>query len=183
MNGEYGERYYTPDTHEGIVSKETWQRAQEIRQQRENPKLIGQESPVYTFTSKIRCGQCGAHYQHKVHNSGKKWQNDIWCCATSLRKGVAACNCTRIKDSVLREKFVEAYNEFVTKRPVGTQIKELQEEIERLMNEDTCHVEIRKQFRFYPTIYGFHSSIICWSACTGHRMHDVIHRQYLIEFL
>lgn len=142
MNGEYGERYYTPDTHEGIVSKETWQRAQEIRQQRENPKLIGQESPVYTFTSKIRCGQCGAHYQHKVNNSGKKWQNDIWCCATSLRKGVAACNCTRIKDSVLREKFVEAYNEFVTKRPVGTQIEELQEEIERLMNEDSDLAEL-----------------------------------------
>ena len=116
MHGEYGERYYTEDSHEGIVSKDTWRMAQEIRKQRENPKLIGQEHPVYPFTGIISCSQCGAHYQHKVNCSGKKWQTDIWACATSLRKGVSACDCTRIKDTVLKEKFVEAYNEFVTKR-------------------------------------------------------------------
>ena len=40
-DGKYGDRYYTEDTHEGIVSKETWYKAQEIRQQRKNMKLVG----------------------------------------------------------------------------------------------------------------------------------------------
>lgn len=109
MNGEYGQRYYMEDTHEGIISKETFALVQALRQQRQNKKLVGQPIPEYPFTGIIECRECGKHYQHKVNNSGKKWQNDIWCCATSLKRGVAACGCTRIKDSVLREKFIEAY--------------------------------------------------------------------------
>lgn len=136
MDGRYGKRYYMEDTHEGIVSKETYYRAQEIRQQRKNPKLVGIQHEVYPFTGMIECSQCGKHYQHKVNNSGKKWRTDIWVCATQLRKSVADCDCTRIKDSVLREKFVEAYNEFVTTRPQGESEIGLQRVIDALYQEE-----------------------------------------------
>lgn len=135
-DGQYGKRYYMEDTHEGIVSKEVWHKAQELRQQRKNPKLIGSEQPVYPFTGMIECGQCGAHYQHKVNNSGKKWSNGVWACKTQLRKGVKECNCTRIKESVLQEKFVEAYNEFVTNRPQGETVALLQAQIKELRSEE-----------------------------------------------
>lgn len=133
-DGQYGKRYYMEDTHEGIVSKEVWYKAQELRKQRANPKLVGSEITVYPFTGIIECGQCGAHYHHKVNNSGKKWANDIWACSTQLRKGVKECDCTRIKDSVLREKFVEAYNEFVTRRPQGENVAAMQSRIAQLHN-------------------------------------------------
>lgn len=135
-DGSLGKRYYMENTHEGIVGKEIWHKAQEIRQQRKNPKLVGSEVPVYPFTGIIECSQCHSHYQHKVNSSGKKWATDIWACKTSLRKGVTACDCTRIKDSVLREKFVEAYNEFVTVRPLGESMTMLQSKIARLRTEE-----------------------------------------------
>ena len=136
VNGRYGKRYYMENTHEGIVSKEIWHRAQEIRKQRRNMPLVGKEVPVYPFTGKIECSQCHSHYHHKVNSSGKKWATNIWACKTQLRKGVASCDCTRIKDSVLCEKFVEAYNEFVTTRPQGESITTLQSEITQLRSEE-----------------------------------------------
>lgn len=46
-DGQLGRRYYMENTHEGIVSKETWYRAQQIRKQRKNRKLTGAEQPHY----------------------------------------------------------------------------------------------------------------------------------------
>ena len=131
-DGQYGKRYYMEDTHEGIVSKELWYKAQELRQQRKNKKLVGSTVPVYPFTGIIECSQCHSHYHHKVNSSGKKWATDIWACKTSLKDGVKACDNTRIKDSVLREKFIEAYNEFVTRRPEGENAAALQKRINQL---------------------------------------------------
>lgn len=71
LDGRYGERYYIENAHEGIVSKETFYRAQAIRQKRANPKLVKQEHPSYPFTGMIVCGCCGSTYRHKVNNSGK----------------------------------------------------------------------------------------------------------------
>lgn len=141
----YFPKYYMEDTHEGIISKETFALVQALRQQRQNKKLVGQPIPEYPFTGIIECGECGKHYQHKVNNSGKKWQNDIWCCATSLKRGVAACGCTRIKDSVLREKFIEAYNEFVTQRPQGDNIAALQSVVSGLKKEESELAALRMQ--------------------------------------
>lgn len=145
MDGAYGDRYYMEDTHEGIISKETFALVQELRLQRQNKKLVGQPVPEYPFTGIIECGECGKHYQHKVNNSGKKWKHDVWACATALKKGVAACGCTRIKDSVLREKFIEAYNEFVTQRPQGDSIAALQSVVSELKAEESELAALRMQ--------------------------------------
>ena len=152
-DGSLGKKYYIEDTHEGIVSKETWYKAQEIRQQRKNPKLVGQVTPVYPFTGLIECGQCHKRYQHKVNNSGKKWQTDVWACATSLRNGVSACDCTRIKDTVLQETFIDAYNEFVTQRPQGDTVTELQSIIDRLRKDERDLAELAMQHLIPESAY------------------------------
>lgn len=141
-DGQYGKRYYMEGTHEGIVSKETFQQAQAIREAQRNPLLVGSKHTVYPFTGKIECGLCGTHYRHKIGNSGKKWQSPIWACGTYLRHGVAACDCTRIKDSVLQEKFVEAYNEFVRERPEGYCIEAMQAVIADLRQEEKDLAEL-----------------------------------------
>lgn len=135
--GQYGKRYYMEDTHEPIVSKEIYQLAKEIRQQRKNPKLVGSKQPRYPFTGLIHCGCCGGIYRHKVNNCGKAWRSDIWVCATQLQQSVADCVNTRLKDTVLREKFVEVYNEFVTKRPQGSTIDALRQLVSELQAEET----------------------------------------------
>ncbi len=136
MDGQYGERFYIEDAHEAIVSKETFYRAQEQRQRRANPKLVKQAHPSYPFTGMITCGCCGSGFRHKVNNPGKKWRNDIWVCARQERDGKASCESTRIKDTVLREKFIEAYNEFVTQRPQGDAVVKLQSEIKTLQKQE-----------------------------------------------
>ncbi len=136
LDGRYGERYYIENAHEGIVSKETFYRAQAIRQERANPKLVKQEHPIYPFTGMIICGSCGSTYRHKVNNSGKKWRNDIWVCARQERQGRDQCDSTRIKDTILQEKFIEAYNEFVIQRPQGDTIAAIQAVIKELQQEE-----------------------------------------------
>lgn len=135
-DGQFGERYYIENSHESIVSRDVWQRAQDIRQQRKNPKLVGQQNTVYPFTGLIECGKCHAHFRHKINSSGQKWASPIWMCSTQYINGKAACDCTRIKDSVLKEKFVEAYNEFVTARPQSSSVIAMQEIIDKLQKEE-----------------------------------------------
>lgn len=144
-DGSLGNRYYMEDTHEGIVSKETWYKAQELRMQRSNPKVTGSKRPVYPFTGMIECGCCGKNYQHKVNNGNKKWRTDVWVCATQLRKSAGDCDGSRLKDSVLREKFMEAYNEFVTTRPQGHTIEALQSVVQELREEEAALAELRRQ--------------------------------------
>ena len=136
MDGQYGERFYIEDAHEAIVSKETFYRAQEQRQRRANPKLVKQAHHSYPFTGMITCGYCGSGFRHKVNNPGKKWRNDIWVCARQERDGKATCESTRIKDAVLREKFIEAYNEFVTQWPQGDAVEKLQNKIKTLQKQE-----------------------------------------------
>lgn len=142
MNGRYGKRYYMEDTHEGIVSKETYQAAQLLRKERENPKLVGRQQAHYPFTGIIECGQCGSHYRHKVNNGSNKWRADIWYCGTALKHGTAECDCGNIKDTVLREKFVEAYNQFVTERLEGETITTLQRILAERRQEETELAEL-----------------------------------------
>lgn len=134
--GAYGDIFYIENAHEGIISKEIFAKAQEIRQQRKNPKLAKHSTPTYPFTSMMVCGCCGSYFRHKVNNSGKAWQTEIWSCAHKGNAGAAACDSTQIKDAVLREKFIESYNEFVTLHPQGESVDRIQALIDQLYAEE-----------------------------------------------
>ena len=135
LNGEYRQKYYIPNSHEGIVSKETFQKAKEIRERRNTYCKDHMPAEKYPFTGMIECGQCHSTYHHKINNSGKKWMSEIWVCGGQHSGGLKRCDCTRIKDDVLKEKFVECYNEFIKTRPVGNLEQDKQEEIERIRDE------------------------------------------------
>ena len=136
LDGRYGERYYIEGAHEGIVSRETWYRAKEIREQRANPKLVAQPPLQYPLSGMVVCGCCGSNFRHKVNNPGKKWANDIWICAQQEQKGKTHCESTRIKDMVLKEKFMEAYHEFISRRPQSDEVATIQETIQRRKEEE-----------------------------------------------
>lgn len=135
-DARYSPQYYIEDTHPGIISKEDFQTAQDLRQQRKNKKITGQPRAEHPFSGLIECGLCHSRYIHKVNGSGLKWQSDIWACYTNLHKGASACRNTRIKDEILKEKFVEAYNEFVRERPLSNAAAEIAGEIQKLERAD-----------------------------------------------
>ena len=82
---------------------------------------------------------------HKVNGSGLKWASDIWACNTYLRQGKKACDNGRIKDAVLKEKFVSAYNEFIERRPQGDSMVALQEVLEDLRQQERELAELMMQ--------------------------------------
>ena len=66
----HGERdqYYIHNTHEGIISRETFQKVQESFQSRTSP----QKKKPHLFVHRIQCPQCGCHYRY-IRSSGKPY--------------------------------------------------------------------------------------------------------------
>ena len=66
----HGERdqYYIHNTHEGIISRETFQKVQESFQSRTSP----QKKKPHLFVHRIQCPQCGCHYRY-IRSSGKSY--------------------------------------------------------------------------------------------------------------
>jgi len=129
-------QYYVENNHDPIVSQEVWDKAQEILASRSNKKLIGHNNATYPFTGMIVCGKCGHPIIHKVNNSGTPHQADFWKCRHSIKCGRAVCDNPGIKDTVLKEKFVEVFNEFLQHDYVGVSDKAWRDELARLYAEE-----------------------------------------------
>ena len=142
-NAEYAPRYYMEGTHEAIVDRELWDAAQRIMADRGRNHY--RELITHSFSGLIECGCCGKKYQHKVNNSKCKWQSDIWACYTYLLHGKSACGNSRIKDSVLKDQFVSAYNEFIERRPQGDSMAAMQEVLEDLRQQERELAELMMQ--------------------------------------
>lgn len=134
-NGEK-DKYFVENNHEAIISRDLWNKVQDVFDRRSNKKLIGGEQKVYSFSGMITCGVCGSNYIHKVNNTGTKSACEYWNCANSCKNGIKACNTTGIKDRVIKEKFVECYNEFVTNKYTGTEETPLTEALTKLYVEE-----------------------------------------------
>ena len=134
--GRYSQQYMIENSHEGIVSHEIFSKAQEERARRKNPKKVGVQADPHDFTGLIECGVCGMRFNHKVNSSGLKWANPIWACHNQLKNTKKACDNTRIKEDVLCEKFVEAYNHFVTERPISNSLRLMEAKLKNLQEEE-----------------------------------------------
>ncbi len=91
------------DTHEAIISPETFAAVQEEiarRAEKFTPKPPQQER--YQFTGLIICGKCGKHYRRKVTATGS-----VWICSTYNSKGKAACPSKAIPELILMELTAE----------------------------------------------------------------------------
>lgn len=76
----YGEirQYYVEDNHEAIIVPDTFEMVQ--REMEKRGKGRKYHSGVHTFSSKIRCGECGSWYGSKVWHSNSKYRKVIWQC-------------------------------------------------------------------------------------------------------
>jgi hypothetical protein len=99
----YGEmkRYYVRDAHEAIVSREDFERVQELlcvrrRKYYSNPKTYER----YPFTEKITCGICGAPYRRKM-TGAEPYRKSVWICQTYNRLGKQACESKQIPENIL----------------------------------------------------------------------------------
>lgn len=77
--------------HEGIVSREIWNLAQERLRQSNKHKKGGSHSNRYVFSGKIKCGECGSAFvgRFKYRKDGTKIRR--WSCGRATSGGRAAC--------------------------------------------------------------------------------------------
>ena len=82
------DKYYVREHHPGIISREDWEAAQRLREERTMKR--------YPLTSLLKCSRCGASLIRVTAEKSKV----TWVCATYLHYGKVACAGTRLPDHV-----------------------------------------------------------------------------------
>lgn len=104
-------QYYVTDAHDPIISRDTFEAAQEEIEQRKQ-KYASLDGPtigrVFPFSGKLNCCICGKHYRRKIANNGSKYAHPIWICNTFNMKGKAACASKQIPESILLQATADA---------------------------------------------------------------------------
>ena len=89
-------QYYVENSHEGIIGKEEFQKANEIL----SSKTPEPPHPKdYEFKGMVFCGVCGYRYKRK-----KNYKKYIWCCHNLKNKGAEVCSSKQVPDSIIKEK-------------------------------------------------------------------------------
>ena len=107
--------YEIENHHEPIISKEEYDKANEILNSRRAVSKGFEDgtkySRKYSFSSKLECGFCGKQLIRRSWNTGSKNKENVWHCANYIKKGKNYCpNCKAIKEQMLENAFVEAFN-------------------------------------------------------------------------
>ena len=110
-----GERkqWYVHDSHDAIVSPETFELVQKELARRSGRGGKFYDSP---FTEKLICGECGAVYGHKVWNSNRSSRSEIWLCRDKY-VNEKICQTPRILDEEIERAFIIVANRLIKKRP------------------------------------------------------------------
>lgn len=112
------EWYIVEGTHEPIVSKETFYKAQELLKRDIKPSTKGNNP--YLFSGLMRCGDC----KHSMHRN-KKDNYVYYCCKTYKSYGKGTCTRHSIREDELESAVLQATNNQLL----------LIENIENLINE------------------------------------------------
>lgn len=109
-----GERkqWYIRDSHDAIVSPETFELVQQELKRRTGRGGKFYDSP---FTSKIICGDCGAFYGHRVWHSNSKYRQHIWLCNDKYKNGTK-CNPPRVTDVEIMNAFLIVVNQLINEK-------------------------------------------------------------------
>ena len=135
-------QYFVENSHEAIISMETYQAVQEERKRRRELGVLANWSIATTcFTSKIKCAACGKSYRR----SGKrqqKYSDEVyynWICRTKRDKGAKYCSAKLIPEKTLKTICAEMLG------TDGFDAQVFSEKVERItvIGEDLLH------FHFY----------------------------------
>lgn len=95
-------KYFVSGSHEAIIDRDTFEKAQEELKKREAQHKPNSEALFpYPFTGKLACSNCGKHYHRRIANAGSKYAQPVWICSTFKQHGKAACPSKQIPETVL----------------------------------------------------------------------------------
>ena len=91
-------RYHAADTHEAIISPETFKAVQAEIQRRKEKYAPGKPQKASPFSGRITCANCGKHYRRKTTATGP-----VWICATYNYYGKSYCPSKAIPEETLMQ--------------------------------------------------------------------------------
>ena len=108
------EQYLIRDHHEAIISREDYDAAQLVMEQRGKEKGVEKQNEKYLnrypFSGKIICGQCGGTFKRRIHSSGIKYI--AWSCNTHITE-IEKCSMMYISNSEFEYAFVTMMNKLI----------------------------------------------------------------------
>ncbi|ABZ82752.1 resolvase, n-terminal:recombinase, putative [Heliomicrobium modesticaldum Ice1] len=96
------DKYYVKYSHPAIISRDIFERAQELNQSRNIPTMS--KRSMYPLSKRIRCGECGSLFKRKTCN-GKTY----WVCRNH-NKGKSNCTVTQIPEPEIYGAFLRLYH-------------------------------------------------------------------------
>lgn len=116
-HNNYGEedQYKIIDNHEAIVSREDFEKVQDLIKIKAIEKGNGENTKKYrnryTFSGKIKCGECGAIFKRRHHYNVKE-KYIAWTCSEHLRD-IHKCSMKFIKEKEIKLAFMTLVNKLI----------------------------------------------------------------------
>ena len=109
-------QYYIWVHHEAIVSREVWDKAEEIRLMRAKPKLMQttgnreRYTRQFTFSSMLECGYCGHKLSRRTRHQTTTTKKPVWQCMNAIKNGIDNCpNCKAVDEVIIENAFLESF--------------------------------------------------------------------------
>ena len=115
-------KYYVRGSHEPIIDKETFRKAQQLIASRHS---VEKQFHDYVFSKMIVCGQCGHSFKRAI-SSGKAY----WTCGNH-NKNAANCPVRQIAETGICSAFVRLFNKL--KAYCGTLLKPAAKQLETII--------------------------------------------------
>ncbi len=116
-------KYYSRNHHKAIISKEVWDKAQEIYNRRSIKATNGKTycekySLRYPYSSKIECGICHRNYVRRqarsTYKDKKRYHWVYWKCSEYIAKTGECDAKSGIREDELNAMFIQLFNEIST---------------------------------------------------------------------
>jgi site-specific DNA recombinase len=103
VNDGHKPQYYIENHHEGIISKEDFQRVQDILSQSVSTAK-GIRKKTYPLSKRLKCTNCGANFHRQENPNGKV----DWICSTS-KKSKKLCKMEPITQEQIEKLLIEGF--------------------------------------------------------------------------
>ena len=133
------EKYYINNTHEAIITREEFEKVQELIEQRKHPNMNLINN--YPLSKKIYCGKCGSLFKRRFKN-----EKSYWICREHYYNA-ENCQIKQILEQVFYTAFMTMYNKLkanysVIFTPMLTQLQELKN---KKYGGNKQYIEINKE--------------------------------------
>lgn len=145
INKGHVQQYYVENSHPAIISKETFERAQQEMERRRKLSGVTDEnrsrhSNKYAFSGKIICGECSSRFRRIRWGQGEKYKKYVWICRNRDEKGPEGCSMKAVDEEKLKKAFVRMVNKQI--KDTDKFISRMLENIEKVFSEKANSVDV-----------------------------------------